>query len=216
MAEPAVKKARALELVAAAKSLLEEKGYSSLTARAVAERAGVNKGLVFYYFRSTTELFEKVLDDYYERHRADLERGFFAAEDAPLRVRLHNLIDAFFESLLANRVYAQIVQEQIATGGPHIEIVRKHFARLLDWTRQMFASVLPENGSLSARQFHISLSGLVTHYFTHAPVFGEALWGSDPLSGDSIEERLAHLHWVVDAWLDALEREGVAVEIAGT
>lgn len=207
MVKPALKKAKALEIIAAARSLLEERGFGSLTAKAVAERAGVNKALVFYYFGSTTELFEQVLEDYYERHRADLENGFNAAGGADLRSRVHHLIDAYIESLLANRVYAQIINEQIATGGPHIEIVRRHFGKLLAWTREVFAAVLPAEGPLAARQFHISLSGMVTHYFIHAPIFGETLWGRDPLSPEGIEERRAHLHWAVDAWLDALERD---------
>jgi AcrR family transcriptional regulator len=207
MPKLAVKKAKALELLSAARAVLEEEGYAALTAKTVADRAGVNKALVYYYFGGTIELFESVLEGYYERHRADLERGFFAAEAAPLRVRVHNLIDALLESLLANRVYAQIVHEQIATGGPHFGVVRRHFSKLLEWTRQLFASILPERGPLAAHQFHLSLSGMVAHYFTHAPVFGAELWGSDPLSGEAIEERRGHLHWVVDAWLDALERD---------
>jgi AcrR family transcriptional regulator len=210
MAKPAHhQKTKAIEILAAARSVLEEGGYGSLTAKAVAERAGVNKALVFYYFNSTNELFERVLEDYYERHRADLERGFRRGEGAGIRIRVHHLIDAYLNSILANQVYAQIVHEQIATGGPHIEIVKRHFSKLLDWTRQLFASVLPGDGPLAAHQFHISLSGMVMHYFTHAPVFGAEVWGREPMSGEALEERRAHLHWVADAWLDALEAGGV-------
>jgi hypothetical protein len=81
----------------------------------------------------------------------------------------------------------------------------------LDWTRQLFASVLPGDGPLGAHQFHISLSGMVMYYFTHAPVFGQEVWGIDPLSGEAIEERREHLHWVVDAWLDGLESAGLPI-----
>lgn len=209
MVKPAGQKTRAAEIIAAARSVLEEGGYHALTAKAVAERAGVNKALVFYYFNSTAQLFERVLEDYYERHRADLERGVKRGGKADTRIRVHHLIDAYLESILANRIYAQIVHEQIATGGPHIGVVREHFAKLLGWTRELFGSVLPAEGSLGAHQFHISLSGVVMHYFTYAPVFGAEVWGQDPLSGEAIEERRAHLHWIADAWLDGLEAEGI-------
>lgn len=211
MGKPAVQKAKAVEILAAARAVLEEGGYGALTAKAVADRAGVNKALVFYYFNSTAELFERVLEDYYERHRADLEQGVKRGEKASTRIRVHHLVDAYLDSILANRVYAQIVHEQIATGGPHLEVVRRHLGKLLNWTREMFGSVLPAEGPLGAHQFHISLSGMVMHYFTHAAVIGVEVWGSDPLSGDALEERRAHLHWVADAWLDALEASGVAV-----
>jgi len=60
----------------AAEQLLHEAGYEALSARAVAERAGVNKALVFYHWGSTSALFEAVLVRYYERHKASLEDAF--------------------------------------------------------------------------------------------------------------------------------------------
>ena len=60
-------------------------------------------------------------------------------------------------------------------------------------------------GPLAARQFFLTFSASVINHFT----YGEALapaYGTDPLSPDGIAERRAHLHWLVDALLAALER----------
>jgi len=61
-------------LLSAAESLLIEVGYAGITVRKLAERAGVNHGLVHYYFGSMQDLLLRVLerftDGLIERQRA--------------------------------------------------------------------------------------------------------------------------------------------------
>ncbi len=47
---------RARKIVAAARELFLEKGYKSVTTRQIAERAGVNLGLIPYYFETKDKL----------------------------------------------------------------------------------------------------------------------------------------------------------------
>ena len=72
---PTPARAEAMDaLLAAAESLLIEVGYAQVTVRRLAERAGVNHGLVHYYFGSMQELLLRVLerftDGLLERQRA--------------------------------------------------------------------------------------------------------------------------------------------------
>lgn len=70
---PARRQATA-SLLDAAEALLVEVGHANVTVRAVAERAGVNQGLVHYYFGSMEELLlqtlERFTDRLLERQRA--------------------------------------------------------------------------------------------------------------------------------------------------
>jgi AcrR family transcriptional regulator len=62
-----------------AESLLVEVGYAAITTRKLAERAGVNHGLIHYYFGSMEEVFVQVL----ERYTAQLtarQREMYASE----------------------------------------------------------------------------------------------------------------------------------------
>ena len=54
-------------LLDAAESLLVESGHAAVTVRAVAERAGVNQGLVHYYFGSMDELLLQTLERFTDR-----------------------------------------------------------------------------------------------------------------------------------------------------
>lgn len=53
-------------LLGAAEQLLVEIGYAAITTRKVAERAGVNHGLVHYYFGSMEDLLLRVVERYTE------------------------------------------------------------------------------------------------------------------------------------------------------
>jgi AcrR family transcriptional regulator len=66
-------------LLSAAESLLVEVGYAGITVRRLAERAGVNHGLVHYYFGSMQDLLLRVV----ERFTAGLlerQRAMYAAD----------------------------------------------------------------------------------------------------------------------------------------
>lgn len=198
---PEAEKARALEILDAASSLLTEAGTSAFSAAAVARRAGVNKALIFYYWGSVAELFERVLEGYYERQRAALEA---TQTDGTVHERVHAMIDAYIDFMRDNQAYARIVQQEIAGGGAYADVVATHFAATAKWVVERLQSLVPETPEKVARQLHVSITGVVTTYFTYARGLTEAWDGRDPLSEDALVERRAHVHWVVDAWLDAL------------
>ena len=63
-----------------AESLLVEVGYAAITTRKLAERAGVNHGLVHYYFGSMEEVFLQVLERYTER-LTTRQRALYAGDE---------------------------------------------------------------------------------------------------------------------------------------
>lgn len=197
---------RAQALLDAAEALLEEGGVEALSARAVASRAGVAKGLVFYYWGSTAGLFEQVLERYYERHKASLADAFEL--EGTLRERLYHVIDAYLDFMDDNVIYARIVQQQVASAGPNLPLVQRHLSEVLAMTTRMLEGVTPPEGPLSAAQFHLSLSAIVINYFTYGPVLAHAFPDADPLGEAALRDRRAHVHWVVDAFLDALTAKG--------
>jgi AcrR family transcriptional regulator len=66
-------------LLDAAERLLVEVGYAGITTRRLAEEAGVNHGLVHYYFGSMENLLVRVLERFTERLTAR-QRALYAAD----------------------------------------------------------------------------------------------------------------------------------------
>jgi TetR/AcrR family transcriptional regulator len=69
-------------LLDAAERLLVEVGYAAITTRRVAEEAGVNHGLVHYYFGSMEHMLLRVLERFTERLTAR-QRLMYATPDVP-------------------------------------------------------------------------------------------------------------------------------------
>ena len=66
-------------LLDAAERLLIEVGYAGITTRRVAEEAGVNHGLVHYYFGSIEQLLVRALERFTQR-LVERQRALYAAE----------------------------------------------------------------------------------------------------------------------------------------
>jgi AcrR family transcriptional regulator len=66
-------------LMDAAERMLVEVGYAGITTRKLAERAGVNHGLVHYYFGSMEELLLRVVERFTE-HLVERQREMYAAD----------------------------------------------------------------------------------------------------------------------------------------
>ena len=59
-------------LEAALESFLEN-GYESTSVRSISQKVGCEVGLIYYYFKTKEELFDKVLDAYYEKTEKEMQ-----------------------------------------------------------------------------------------------------------------------------------------------
>lgn len=188
----------------AAEVLFCEHGFEAVSARDIAERAGTKKALVFYHFGSKAELFERVLDRYYERQMAALTGAF--QQDGELGPRIHRMIDAYLDFMSTNSRYPKLVQRLLVGDSGQTPLIERNLAPLFDWIIETLADVAPPSGPLSAHHLYVSFAGIMLNYFTYAPV-NFALWNADPLGDEALAERRAHVHWMVDAILNQLMRE---------
>jgi len=196
--------ASAKKILKAAVELLGELGYDGVSARDIAERAGVKKALVFYHFGSKEGLFEKVLDRYYADHRTALRSAMEG--EGSRREQLHRVIDAYLDFIRDNRRYPRLIQRLVVSGDEaRGEQIQRQLRPLFEWTEAALAGLTPDTGPLAARHFFVTFSGMVINFFTYAPVLSP-FWGEDPLSDAGIAERRAHLHWMVEGILDRLEQ----------
>jgi AcrR family transcriptional regulator len=83
VAAPTVARTAAEEaLLDAAERLLRDEGYAAVTTRRLAAEAGVNHGLVHYYFGSVENLLLRVLERFTERLTAR-QRAMYADPEVP-------------------------------------------------------------------------------------------------------------------------------------
>src|ERR1700722_5881283 len=97
-------------LVEAAITTLKEDGYAGASARAIAERAGANQGLIFYHFGSVANLLLAALDAVSAERLARYGAGGDRAQSLPDLVEAATAI--FREDLDAG--YVTVLAEMIA------------------------------------------------------------------------------------------------------
>jgi AcrR family transcriptional regulator len=185
----------------AADELFSMRGFSGVSVRDVAELAGVKKASVFYHYKSKDELFERVLERYYAAHARVLEATETSGNASE---RLHRLIDAYLDFIEDHHRYVSLVQIEIASGSAHMTEIARGLALLYERVHAILEGVVPGSGPLSARQFFLSVAGIVNTYYLYAPAM-PAAWGiTDPLAAGPRRERREHVHWIVDAMLARL------------
>lgn len=198
----------AAKILEAADELLVEGGIDGLSSRAVATRAGVNNALVFYYFGSKQGLVERVIERYYQRHVAALESATDMMK-GDLRARLHAMVDAYVDFMEAHRRFPRLVQSLAASGPAFHELIGHHMTPLYRWVERALEGVAPKTGPLAAGQLYVTVSGVVTSWYSQAPLLA-ALWDKDPEGAEAGAERRAHVHWLVDAMYEKLVADAKA------
>jgi TetR/AcrR family transcriptional regulator len=178
----------------AAERLLIEEGYAGITTRRLAEEAGLNHGLVHYYFGSMEEVFVRALERFTDR-LIERQRAMYAA-DVPFTEKWTTAMSYLEQDLAAG--YPKIWLELQALGWNRGDI-RERIARVnAEWRAvltEAFAPVLEEYG-LDTTAF--PLEAWVSLVMT----FNQGI-EVERLSG--ISDGHAELLSAVDRWLRSLE-----------
>ena len=157
-----------------------EAGLAGARTEAIAAAAGVNKALLYYYFRSKDGLYQAVLDDHLrEFSRRAVE--ILSAGDSPSRILLR-YVSYHFDFIGARPYYPSLFQRMMMAGGLAAErMVQEHMVPV----SKMLLGVIDrgkrtgEFRSFDSRHTLISLAALNVFYFIAAPMV-RRFGGTDP------------------------------------
>jgi AcrR family transcriptional regulator len=188
-------------LLVAAERLLIEVGYGGITTRVLARRAGVNQGLVHYYFGTIDEVLLQVLERFTAR-LIERQRAMYEA-DVPFVEKWRTAMGYVDEDMASGYQKVWLELQALAWNRPEIS---ERVARVDDEWRD----VLAEAFGHAMREFGIDRR----RYPTEAIV---ALVGTFNL-GMIVERHVGctrghqALLRMIDRWLDDLEAERVERE----
>jgi AcrR family transcriptional regulator len=180
-------------LLDAAERLLVEVGYAGVTTRRLAEEAGVNNGLVHYYFGSIENLLVRVLERFTERLIAR-QRAMYADPDVPFiekwRTAMRYLLS---DDVAYEKVWLEL--QALAWNRPELR-------GRVDRVNAEWRAVLTEAFAESSKRYGIEmpLEALVSLVIT----FNEGII-LERLSG--VEEGHRELLDWIDSWMEAKEKQ---------
>jgi TetR/AcrR family transcriptional regulator len=187
-------KTRTAILKAALQELATE-GISGARTEAIAQSAGVNKALLYYYFKDKETLHGAVLDSVFQRMHDCLLAAL--DEDSPAREKILKYVGAHFDFVASSPSYPRLVQQEMMRAGrrksPHLKrIVQNYlmpiFVKLSEVLEQGRAS--GEFREIDTRGFAVCMAGAVQHYFNTIP-FAIAIATPDPLAVEAVARQRA-------------------------
>lgn len=146
------------KIIETARELFLEKGFDGLKMQELADRAGMNKGLLHYYFRSKEALFRAIFKEALESLFDGVMETLLS--DLELEPKMHRLVDVYFEKLIANPglpifILSEIHKSPSLKGLPKI---RKNVPMVMDMVAQNIGKGISQSQVFNLLFTVISLS----------------------------------------------------------
>ncbi|MDA9509472.1 MULTISPECIES: TetR/AcrR family transcriptional regulator [unclassified Bradyrhizobium] len=192
------------KLLTAARLEFARHGLAGARVDEIAERAGVNKQLVYHYFGDKDALYLAVLEWVYEDIREQERR--LNLEGLPPDKAIRRLIEASFDHLAAHPDFIVLLNDENRGGARHVrgstrlEAMHSPLVKSVSHILQEGVRSGLFRKGIDPVQLYISIAGLSYFFFSNTPTLS-AIFGKD-LS--SRAQRRARRRHVVDLVLQSL------------
>ncbi len=188
------------QILRAAMSEFSDAGLGGARIDGIAERAGVNKRLIYYYFGSKEALFLAVLEQTYADIRT-AERALHLEAASPADA-LRKLVVFTWEHYLAHPEFLTLLNSENLHRARHLS-QSKRIREMNSPLIQTLGDVLERGrregvfrGGIDPLQLYVSIAGLAYFYLSNNHTLS-AIFGSDLMSPKALSERLSHITEVV-------------------
>jgi AcrR family transcriptional regulator len=191
-------------ILAAARDEFAEHGLGGARVDRIAERAGLNKRLIYYYFADKETLFQAVLEQAYRDIR-EQERNLHLTDLEP-ETAVRRLVEFTWEYYLAHPEFITLLNSANLHKARHLQESTR--ARELNLpVIETLATVL-ERGRRSGRfrggvdpvHLYVSIAGLAYFYLSNSYTLS-AIFGRDLFSPKARSQRLSHMTDVILGYL---------------
>ena len=185
---------RAAILQAATREFAEH-GIAGARTDAIARAAGVNKALLYYYFKDKETLYGAVLDNAFTGMK---ERVFHVLDSnlAP-REKIMAYAGAYFDFIASNQIYPKLMQREMMRAregqSEHIDrLVKTYFQPIYGKVGELLRQGIAQGEFRKVDPAHFvpSMVAMIVFYFSSAPVM-QKIVRFNPLAPERIAERRA-------------------------
>lgn len=183
-------------ILAAATAEFARSGLGGARVDRIAERAGLNKRLIYYYFENKDALFLAVLEDTYLGIR-EAEKQLHLADLAPADA-VRRLTEFTWDYYLAHPEFLSLLNSENLHGARHLagsDRVRELNSPLI----RTLGDILERGrldgsfrGGIDPMQLYISIAGLAYFYLSNRHTLS-AIFGRNLMTPKARSERLSHI-----------------------
>jgi AcrR family transcriptional regulator len=178
------------KILEAGLAVFADEGFAGTTTRAIAGRAGVNLGLIMYYFGSKDALWRAVVDRVFEDLGKEL--GDVTAEAARGREAVVDLVERAIRFMARNPAFVRLMNDECKRNSARMRwLVDRHGRGLYETITALFASLKRAGLAADVPDIHAyyMFVGAAGMLFSQAPEC-KRLVGKDPTK----DERLMSAH----------------------
>jgi AcrR family transcriptional regulator len=191
-------------ILAAARDEFAEYGLGGARMDRIAERAGLNKRLIYYYFEDKEKLFQAVLEQAYRDIRE--EETSLRLLDLEPEMAVRRLVEFTWNYYLAHPEFMTLLNSANLHKGRHLaesQRAREVNSPLVD----TLAAVLERGrrdgtfrGGVDPVHLYVSIAGLSYFYLSNTHTLS-AIFGRDLMTAKARSERLSHMTDVILGYL---------------
>ena len=191
-------------ILAAARDEFAEHGLGGARMDRIAERAGLNKRLIYYYFEDKEKLFQAVLEQAYRDIREQEAQLHLLDLEPATAVR--RLIEFTWNYYLAHPEFMTLLNSANLHKARHLA-ESKRARELNSPLIETLAGVLERGrrdgsfrGGVDPVQLYVSIAGMAYFYLSNSYTLS-AIFGRDLLAPKARSERLSHMTEVILGYL---------------
>ncbi|GER82212.1 hypothetical protein KTAU_08500 [Thermogemmatispora aurantia] len=182
---------RRQKILEAALEIFAEQGFEAATNKAIAERAGVNQGLIYFYFASKADVYFATAAYYTDQVIAQLDAIFAQVDEADLASGLTQLLKETVRLLSTPpashllRVMYQVAGSRVPDGELSNEEERRAVSGLARHLAQRFREYLERQ--IAQRQMNTINPALVSYILTRTLIATVSMRGPGNTLSSSLE-----------------------------
>jgi AcrR family transcriptional regulator len=177
-------------LIAAAQTFLATTSPSQINRLELARAAGVDPGLIRYYFGNKDELLAEAMERIARELRESVENALDAASDRTPRERFALMVRSFFDVMVTHPHYHQLIVEQVVHAkSPRAQALRRSMTTGFQQRLKELVANGQKSGDFGAvdtRLLEIALIGMCEFFTSAWPVL-EEMFGAGAARSEVIE-----------------------------
>lgn len=187
-------------ILAAARDEFAEHGLGGARVDRIAERAGLNKRLIYYYFTDKERLFQAVLEQAYRDIRA-AEQALHLL-DLPPADAVRRLVEFTWNYYLAHPEFLTLLNSANLHRARHLadsQRARELNTPLIETLGEILERGRREGsfrGGVDPLQLYVSIAGMAYFYLSNNFTLS-AIFGRDLMAAKALQQRLSHMSDVI-------------------
>lgn len=189
-------------ILSAAQEVFERTGYDGAKMQDIADKAGINKALLHYYYRSKSRLFGVVFQQAFTRLVQPM-LGIWKAE-GDIFSKTEQFIGQFLDKLQAHPYMASFVLHEITRNPEHLqEVISPYAGEIAEIIQRDLDAVSKEHGLPPKKPVHFmcDLFGMAVYPFIARPIISAVFQLDKKEFNQVIEERKKHIPKMIKVML---------------